>query len=344
MRANKLLHPLGKFVLKDDFLKQIIRIFPLCLILLTACQGEKNQPAADGKQGKDAKKETTATATTTAGTSTAAPAGEREIIEVNGEKVYESELMLAVESLPRNMQGALASEQGRRALGEEMVRMKLLEQEGRRLGLEKDPEVQRQMKLVEGNIIAEAAMKKIAGEPTDAELRKIYDREKKNIEALQLRQIVVAYAGGAVPARMGAPLDEAAAKQRAAAIAERARKGEDFVALVRSESDHPEAAQDNGGLLYRRGSAPPEVENVLFALKNGEVSNPVKTPLGYHVFKLVGRETKSFDEVKPMLIQQASREKMETILADLKKKAKVEYNDEYFGKPDLPKPPAAAKK
>lgn len=63
--------------------------------------------------------------------------------------------------------------------------------------------------------------------------------------------------------------------------------GEDFVEVSRSISRAPNA--DDGGELgfFDQGSLPPEIDEVIFALKPGTFSEPVQGPSGYHVFQVL---------------------------------------------------------
>lgn len=304
-------------------MKSFLKLIPAVLILVASCKGDESPAGGTAKPGASA----------TSSTQQSAAAGEKAVIEVNGEKIYQKDLEAAAESLPAQMRGALADESGRRALADEMIRMKLLEQEGRRLGLTKDPEVERQMRLAESNILANAALQKVAPPVSDEELKQLYEKDKSQLEVLKVRQIVVAFKGGALPSRTGRELDDDAARERAVALAARARAGEQFGKIAAAESDDPEAPQSGGAMMLRRGSAPEEVERAVFPLKKGEISQPVKSRFGWHIFQLVERETRPFEELRPTLMQQARRQKLDKTLADLKAKAKVTFDETYFGKP-----------
>ncbi len=70
---------------------------------------------------------------------------------------------------------------------------------------------------------------------------------------------------------------------------DRARAGEDFAALSRELSRAPNAA-DGGAIGWvERGQLPPEFEAAVFGLAKGEVSDPVPSNAGWHVFQVVDR-------------------------------------------------------
>jgi peptidyl-prolyl cis-trans isomerase C len=75
----------------------------------------------------------------------------------------------------------------------------------------------------------------------------------------------------------------------------------------------------------------PQFEQAAFALKQGDISEPVKTQYGYHIIQVEEKKTQPFDEVKDELAQKLGPEQVEKLVADLKKGSKVELNDKYFG-------------
>jgi parvulin-like peptidyl-prolyl isomerase len=62
--------------------------------------------------------------------------------------------------------------------------------------------------------------------------------------------------------------------------------GADFEALARSVSEDEGSAENGGDLgVFGRGRMVPAFEQVAFDLEQGQVSNPVMTPLGWHLIK-----------------------------------------------------------
>ena len=75
---------------------------------------------------------------------------------------------------------------------------------------------------------------------------------------------------------------------RAQGVYERARRGEDFAQLAIAYSDAG-TALEGGALGWRKASQLPSVAaDVIPQLKAGEVTEPIRTPSGLHIFKLVG--------------------------------------------------------
>ncbi len=112
------------------------------------------------------------------------------------------------------------------------------------------------------------------------------------------------------------------------------RTGTDFAAVARQKSTAPEA--DKGGDLgyFARGQMPTEF-NVVFGLPRGGISGIVKSPYGYHIFKLEDmRKAGSigFDEAYREIEEKLRREKEDALykawLKELRSRTKFEVNYE----------------
>ena len=98
--------------------------------------------------------------------------------------------------------------------------------------------------------------------------------------------------------------DDAQAKARAEQLLGQLRQGGDFAALAREHSGDPGSARRGGDLdWFARGRMVPSFEAAAFALKQpGALSEPVKSPFGYHVIELLERKPaarRPFGEVLP---------------------------------------------
>ena len=78
-------------------------------------------------------------------------------------------------------------------------------------------------------------------------------------------------------------------KNRADSIYNAIMAGADFAQLAAKCSDDP-GSKDNGGSIGQisRGQTLKEFEDAAFALRDGQVSQPVLSPAGYHIIKMLG--------------------------------------------------------
>lgn len=135
---------------------------------------------------------------------------------------------------------------------------------------------------------------------TDEELRAAYDERLARYteeEKIHARHILIR-----VPAN--APESEVKkAEEQIKALEARIRGGEDFAEVAKSGQD---GTAEQGGDLgwFNAGQMVPEFSKAAFALKDGEVSAPVRTQFGFHLIKKEGHQdavVHSFDEVKDSL-------------------------------------------
>ena len=89
-----------------------------------------------------------------------------------------------------------------------------------------------------------------------------------------------------------------------------------FARLAKENSTDTGSAQQGGDLgQIQKGQLVPEFEKVAFALKDGEISPPVKTQFGWHIImvKITPAKTTSFAEAKDQIItSQLSAKRQET--------------------------------
>ena len=250
------------------------------------------------------------------------------IMRVNGEAVTEAEFNAFMGAVPEQQRAMFSTPAGRRELANELVRMKALEQEARRMGIADDPEVVMQIDLLRTQVTATRALQKIVEAKAEAQIRAAYDREKSGAQSL--RHIVVAYEGGQIPPRQQgqeAP-SESEAMKRAQSLVARIRSGADFGQVARTESDDTRSAAAGGSLgPIPMENLPPEIGSVVKTLKPGQVSDPVRTPLGLHIFS-VGVPT--LEELRPALEQRVQNELVQREVMRLQSAAKVELDPQFF--------------
>jgi len=115
--------------------------------------------------------------------------------------------------------------------------------------------------------------------------------------------------------------NDEAVRKKLMDLKKRIEDGADFAQLAKKFSQDPGSASDGGELGdISKGDMVAPFEKVLFSMKAGEVSDPVKTQFGWHLIKLnsvQGGKEKTLDDVRAQIIKELKTEKAESQIYDL---------------------------
>jgi parvulin-like peptidyl-prolyl isomerase len=128
--------------------------------------------------------------------------------------------------------------------------------------------------------------------------------------------------------------DRAAARRFAETLAQRVRDGENFARLIEQFDNGDSSLRHGAGVGSKRGEiSPREAEPVLLALTDGEVGPLIELGSGFHVVRLVKRvhagkmpfDEKVQKQIRDKLRNEIGNREMKRVVADLKRKAVIEY-------------------
>ncbi len=220
----------------------------------------------------------------------------------------------------------------RAQVGDQIVQLMLLAQEARKRGFENDFRVH----MATQQALAQILVENVTKPYDEATLKTMYDADKSKFEQVKARHILIRAEGSPAPAAPGTKeLTDAEAKAKAVAIRDRiVNKKEDFATVAKAESDEPAAKTSGGDLgFFGRGMMSPAFEQAAFALKDGEISEPVKTQFGWHIIQTQERKTPALEEVKAEDAQRGGQKKITDLIAQLKKAGNVKLDDAFFSAP-----------
>ncbi len=126
-------------------------------------------------------------------------------------------------------------------------------------------------------------------------------------------------------------VSESEARRRVADLRSRIVNGGDFAELAKANSDDTSSAARGGELdwIYP-GDTVPDFERALQELKPGELSEPVRTPFGYHLIQVLERraadasQERRRQEARKVLRERRSEEAFDEWLRQLRDQAYVE--------------------
>ncbi|MFO7295066.1 MAG: peptidylprolyl isomerase [Clostridia bacterium] len=123
-----------------------------------------------------------------------------------------------------------------------------------------------------------------------------------------------------------------AIEPKAREVYDKAKAGESFEELIEAYSDDKSTTNKEDGYVIYEGSGlfTDEVEHAALKLEEGEVSQPIGSPLGYHIIKLYEKlpekvftleETK--DDIEAIVLSDKRNEKWNALLEEWKKEANI---------------------
>ena len=264
----------------------------------------------------------------------AAPSGDV-IARYGGKELRASQIMQEFERLPAPSRTYLNAPERKRQFVENLVLNDLLFEEGKQAGLDRDPEIDRQVTDLRKRLVVQRVMRKYQTPPevSDEQAKKYYDDNPDLYSTTQIKASHILVK------------DEATVKEIAAQLKTNPEK---FADLAKEKSTDTTSAKKGGELgLFGQGRMVPEFEKAAFKLKPNEISEPVKTQYGWHIITVTERkdgERKPFDQVKEQikstLRNKGLQEQTQGHFEELKKNANVQIEDAALEKL-APPPPSA---
>lgn len=244
------------------------------------------------------------------------------IVKVGSSKLTKKELQEDLKGLPPQAKMFLASPEGQSKLKDELIKREVLYEEARKKRLEKSEDFKRRIeefkKITLINILLEQEIKSI--QPvTEKDAKDYYEKNRDEFirpTEVRLSQIVVKN------------------EDEARKVYERVNKGEDF-GKVAKELSRDEKTKASGGDMgfFKKGQLTPQIENIAFNMKKGQVSMPLNLRGDFYIFKVtdVKGTLTPFESIKQQLMEQLrikrQQEWFNNYMEGLKKKHKVEVNE-----------------
>lgn len=162
--------------------------------------------------------------------------------------------------------------------------------------------------------------------------RNFYEQNKEQFKhpaEIRVSHILIRVRDGASEA------DRSAAKQRAAELLDQLKKGADFAALARAQSEDPGSNSRGGDVGYMaQGDMDEGFDKEAFALDLGQLSGVVATRYGYHIIKVTDRRPAGYapleevrERISAVLLKSERQQKQADLVAQLHGKAKIEYGE-----------------
>jgi peptidyl-prolyl cis-trans isomerase C len=168
------------------------------------------------------------------------------------------------------------------------------------------------------------------------EIVNYYDSHKEQYKQVRVKAIYLPFSETPSMTEM----TEEQAKAKAAKLAAESRSGADFVKLVK-ENSQDETSRDKDGdfaTLHVGDNIPDAIKAAVFALSQGQTSDPVRQARGYYVFRAEEVSYLPLSKVRDQIFTQLKTERAKAWVTKTDRETKVDFPNPEFP----PKKQAAA--
>jgi peptidyl-prolyl cis-trans isomerase C len=261
------------------------------------------------------------------------------VAEVNGKKYTAAEVDKMISILPAQYQVAAHSQT--QILGQVFLMQKLAD-DAAKAGLDQRSPFKEQLEINRIQVLSTAELSEVQNtmDIPQAEQEKYYKDHHEKFTEVKIRVIYIAY--NPTPGKAATDgkkiVTEAEAKAKIEDLAKQIRGGADFGKLARDLSDDKTSAAKDGdfGVMKPDSGYPEAIKTAVFALKQGEVSEPIKQPNGFYLIRAEQINQKSFNESVMQIIQTEKQTKFQEWLKGMQAQYSVKIEDPAYFTPRVP--------
>lgn len=243
------------------------------------------------------------------------------IIKLDGEDIKYSEVINIWKGLFQGSEApdfATFDENIRQNILRGLLSERLIYREAIKEGVDKKEDVKKRVENLKRQLIMQSFIEEKAKSlVTDAEIKAAYDAEvaeSKGQEEVKARHVLLS------------------TEDEAKKIHDEIKKGGDFEKIAKEKSVDKGTAVSGGDLgWFAKDKMVPEFSEAAFKLKKGEISEPVKSPFGWHIIKLDDRrplQIASLEDSKELLRTELSSKVVQKYVQSLLDSSSVKYFDE----------------
>jgi len=243
------------------------------------------------------------------------------VARVNGIPIMKSRLDALVSGYKVKARKKEVTDETKRELLRNLIRRELILSQKAAKTLRDDTEIREKVKEFEDNLIVSRFLEKHVGSKvtvTEEELREYYG---KNIQEFS------------IPPKVKARHILLRSREEAEEVMSKLKNGADFVEMAKKYSiDLPRALEGGSMGTIEKGKALPVLDDTLFILGEGEISDIVKTRFGYHILtvnEMIPVQFKPFEkvreEVKRRILRKKEAKAFEEMAAKLEKNAHIQF-------------------
>jgi parvulin-like peptidyl-prolyl isomerase len=220
--------------------------------------------------------------------------------------------------------------------------MQRLAEDAEKAGLDQKPPFKDQLEMGRIQVLSTAELSDVSNtmKLTEEERQKYYKDNLDKFKEVKVRVIYVAFNPTPGKAAAGGKklLTEAEAQAKIDDLAKQIKGGANFGMLARENSDDQASAAKDGdfGVMKLDSSYPQPIKTAVFALKQGEVSAPIKQPNGFYLIRAEEINQKSFNDATMEIIQAVKQAKYQEWLKGMQAQYNLKIEDPAYFAPRVP--------
>ncbi|MGO9011458.1 MAG: peptidylprolyl isomerase [Bryobacteraceae bacterium] len=171
------------------------------------------------------------------------------------------------------------------------------------------------------------------------EIVNYYGQHKDDFKEIKVKAIYIPFAD--VPSAEDKTLTEEQAKAKAEKLVAEIKGGADFVKLVRENSQDPDSKAKDGdfGTFGATDSVPDAIRRAVFPLQMGEVTEPVRQPHGFYIFKAEIVTIRPLSQVRDQIFNQLKQQHAKEWVDRTNAEIKVDFPNPAFPPKGAPSTP-----
>jgi peptidyl-prolyl cis-trans isomerase C len=247
------------------------------------------------------------------------------VAKVGPLKITETEFQRKLADVAQDYQGYVATPNGRRQFLDILIREKLV------LAAAQDSEVPKSVDFRVRWDRLKADEEERLREGRDYLLTRMWIESLRANGALQVAEDEIRDYHRRNPLELDIRHILCASPVEAEELGKKARSGAAFAALAKGHSLDAASAADGGRMPPAiRGEVIPELEDIVFKMRVGEVGGPIKSKFGYHVLRKESERRLDFEEAHDRIARVMEKQKLDRYLQTVQEKFPVEVVDEQF--------------
>jgi parvulin-like peptidyl-prolyl isomerase len=261
------------------------------------------------------------------------------VADVNGKKYTAAELDKLIDMLPAQYQQVARS---RPQMLSQVFLMQHLAEDAVKGGLDQKDPFKAQLEMSRIQVLSTAELSEVNNtmKVSEEDQQKYYKDNPDKFKEVKVRVIYVAFApASAKPAADGKKLPtESEAQAKVEDLAKQIKSGADFGKLARENSDDKTSAAKDGdfGIMKLDSSYPPPIKTAVFALKQGELSAPIKQPNGFYLIRAEEINQRSFTESQAQILQSVKQDKFQEWLKGMQAQYSIKIENPAYFTPRAP--------